>query len=72
MENTKELVDQIKKNMDQLLKANDQFLRDLPEDQRSKVLPIQLDIQNVIRAAKKGDINKINEISKRYADTNSK
>lgn len=71
MENTKELVKQVQKNLDKLLKQNDEILRNLPDEHKAKVLPIQLDIQNVIRAAKNGDMNKITEISKRYANTDS-
>jgi hypothetical protein len=71
MENTKEIVKQVKKNLDKLLKQNDQILSNLPDEHKAKVLPIQLDIQAVMRAAKSGDMNKIIEISKRYADTNN-
>ena len=71
MENTKELVKQVQKNLNKLLKQNDEILRNLPDEHKSKVLPIQLDIQNVIRAAKNGDMSKITEISKKYADTNN-
>jgi len=71
MENTKEIVKQVKKNLDKLLKQNDQILNNLPDEHKAKVLPIQLDIQAVMRAAKSGDMNKITEISKKYADTNN-
>ena len=71
MENTKELVKQVQNNLNKLLKQNDEILRNLPDEHKAKVLPIQLDIQNVIRAAKNGDMNKITEISKRYANTDS-
>ena len=71
MENTKELVKQVQKNLNKLLKQNDKILRNLPDEHKAKVLPIQLDIQNVIRAAKNGDMSKITEISKKYADTSS-
>lgn len=71
MENTKELVKQVQKNLNKLLKQNDEILRNLPDEHKAKVLPIQLDIQDVIRAAKNGDMNKITEISKRYANTDS-
>jgi hypothetical protein len=54
-----------------LLKQNDQILSNLPDEHKAKVLPIQLDIQAVMRAAKSGDMNKITEISKKYADTNN-
>lgn len=71
MENAKELVEQVKNNLDQLLKKNDEILINLPDEHKAKVLPIQLDIQEVMRAAKNGDMNKITEISKRYANTSS-
>ena len=56
MENTKEIVKQVKKNLDKLLKQNDQILSNLPDEHKAKVLPIQLDIQAVMRAAKSGDM----------------
>lgn len=71
MENTKEIVNQVKKNLNKLLKQNDEILRNIPDEHKSKILPIQLDIQNVMRAAKQGDISMITEISKKYADTNN-
>ena len=71
MDNTKEIVKQVKKNLDKLLKQNDEILSKLPDEHKSKILPIQLDIQAVMRAAKSGDMNKITEISKRYADTSN-
>ena len=72
MENTKELVKQVQKNLNKLLKQNDEILINLPDEHKSKILPIQLDIQAVMRAAKNGDMSKITEISKKYADTNNK
>ena len=71
MENTKELVKQVQKNLNKLLKQNDEILINLPDEHKSKILPIQLDIQAVMRAAKNGDMSKITEISKKYADTSS-
>ena len=71
MDNTKEIVKQVKNNLDKLLKQNDDILINLPDEHKSKILPIQLDIQAVIRAAKSGDMSKITEISKKYADTSS-
>lgn len=71
MNNTKEIVKQVKKNLDKLLKQNDEILSKLPDEHKSKILPIQLDIQAVMRAVKSGDMNKITEISKRYADTSN-
>lgn len=71
MENTKEIVNQVKKNLNKLLKQNDEILRNIPDEHKSKILPIQLDIQKVMRAAKQGDISMITEISKKYADTNN-
>ena len=44
--------------------------RALNEDQLKQVLPMQNDINSILNAVKKGDILAINEIQKRYADTN--
>jgi len=45
-------------------------LKTLNEDQLKQVLPMQNDINSILNAVKKGDILAINEIQKRYADTN--
>jgi hypothetical protein len=53
------------------MQINDQLINNLPVEQMEKLAPIQADIHQILRLAKKGDINKINEIKEKYADPNS-
>ena len=62
-----ELANEIKKSFEKLIHLHDEMLAKLPEDERKKVEPIQADIHNTLKAVKDGNINKINEISKKYA-----
>ena len=48
------------------------FLADLPNDLQEKVQPIQKDIESTLKAMRKGDTNKINELTKRYANSDTK
>jgi hypothetical protein len=69
MENIKELHENLGKSFKQLMDMNNDFLSNLNDEQRKQVLPIQNDINAVLRAVKKGDILAINEIQKKYANT---
>jgi hypothetical protein len=71
MIDAQELAKQVSESMNKLMKINDQLIKNLPVEQMEKLAPIQADIHQVLRLAKKGDINKINEIKQKYADTNS-
>jgi len=70
MEQIKDLQDNLGKSFKQLLDMNKDFLSNLTDEQRKQVLPIQNDINAVLRAVKKGDILAINEIQQKYANTN--
>jgi hypothetical protein len=48
---------------------NKELLKSLNDEQLKQVLPIQNDINNVLRAVKGGDILAINEIQKKYASS---
>jgi hypothetical protein len=69
MEQIKDLNDNLSKSFKQLLDMNKDFLSNLTDEQRKQVLPIQNDINAILRAVKKGDILAINEIQKKYANT---
>ena len=71
MIDVQELTKQINDSMNKLMQINDQLINNLPLDQMEKLAPIQSDIHQILRLAKKGDINKINEIKEKYADPNS-
>lgn len=68
MIDAQELTKQINDSMSKLMQINDQLINNLPVEQMEKLAPIQADIHQILRLAKKGDINKINEIKAKYAD----
>jgi hypothetical protein len=68
MIDVQELTKQINDSMNKLMQINDQLINNLPVEQMEKLAPIQADIHQILRLAKKGDINKINEIKAKYAD----
>ncbi len=70
MENVKDLAKELSNSFDKVMKLNAELLKTLNEDQLKQVLPMQNDINSILNAVKKGDILAINEIQKRYADTN--
>lgn len=70
MEQIKDLQDNLGKSFKQLLDMNKEFLSNLTDEQRKQVLPMQNDINDILRAVKKGDILAINKIQQKYADTN--
>jgi hypothetical protein len=70
MENVKDLAKELGKSFDKVMKLNADLLKSLNEEQLKQVLPMQNDINSILNAVKKGDILAINEIQKRYADTN--
>lgn len=71
MIDVQELTKQINDSMNKLMQINDQLINNLPVEQMEKLAPIQADIHQILRLAKKGDINKINEIKSKYADPDS-
>jgi hypothetical protein len=71
MNNVKEHIEQLQKSFQKMLKANEKILKGLPDEARLKVAPIQADINEILRAVKKGDLNRINEIRGKYADSDT-
>lgn len=69
MEQIKDLNENLSKSFKQLMDMNKEFLSNLTDEQRKQVLPIQNDINAILRAVKKGDILAINEIQQKYANT---
>lgn len=72
MENTKQIVDELKASLDKLIGMNNEFLTNLPSEHRNKVLPIQIDINSILEHVKNGNFEKINEIAKKYGCSNNK
>jgi hypothetical protein len=68
-ENITEITKTLEQSFNKLLNMNKELLKSLNEEQLKQVLPIQKDINNVLRAVKGGDILAINEIQKKYASS---
>jgi hypothetical protein len=68
-ENITEITQTLEQSFNKLLKMNAELLKSLDDEQLKKVLPMQTDINNILRAVKGGDILAINEIQKKYART---
>lgn len=67
----KQMADQMKGSMEQLIKMTDKALENLPIEERKKVMPVQKDIHTILDAVKKGDTMKIHEISRKYAGSDN-
>jgi hypothetical protein len=68
MNDLKKHIEQLQKSFKSMLKINEDILKNLPEDQRLKVAPIQADINEILRSVKKGDLMRVNEIREKYAN----
>jgi hypothetical protein len=68
-ENITEITKTLEQSFNKLLNMNKELLKSLNDEQLKQVLPIQNDINNVLRAVKGGDILAINEIQKKYASS---
>jgi hypothetical protein len=68
-ENITEITKTLEQTFNKLLNMNKELLKSLNDEQLKQVLPIQKDINNVLRAVKGGDILAINEIQKKYASS---
>jgi hypothetical protein len=68
-ENITEITQTLEQTFNKLLNMNKELLKSLNDEQLKQVLPIQNDINNVLRAVKGGDILAINEIQKKYASS---
>jgi len=69
MENIKELQENLNKSFKQLVNMNKELLTNLNDEQRKQILPMQKDINTVLKAVKNGDILAINTIQQKYANT---
>lgn len=66
------LVNELSGNFERLLKLQKSVFNDLPPDLRKKTDFVGKTITEIENAVKNGDMDKLNEINKRYADINSK
>jgi ElaB/YqjD/DUF883 family membrane-anchored ribosome-binding protein len=67
-----ETAEELKKNLDKLLKMQRQTINSLPEAERAKLQFVNSEINQIMKAAKEGDFNKLQEISQKYASSTDK
>lgn len=67
--NALETAEELKKNLDKLLKIQRQSINSLPEAERAQLQFVNSEINQIMKAAKEGDFNKLQEISKKYASS---
>ena len=67
--NALETAEELKKNLDKLLTIQRQSINSLPKEEREKLQFVNNDINQIMKAAKEGDFNKLQEISKKYASS---
>lgn len=72
MEQVEKLTKELVKSFEKVMKLNAELLKSLNDEQRKEVLPMQNDINTILNAVKNGDILAINEIQKKYADSNQR
>ena len=54
------------KNLDKLSKIGDKAINSIPADQRADIVPLQAQLNDALRAVKKGDVDKLSGIIKKY------
>jgi len=70
--NALETAEALKKNLDKLLKIQRETINSLPEAERAKLQFVNSEINQIMKAAKEGDFNKLQEISQKYASSTDK
>lgn len=65
-----ELASQVKKNLDKMLDLNSQALSMLPPEANKQRTEIQTDLNAILKAGKKGDLNALQTYLKKHADSN--
>jgi hypothetical protein len=61
----------VKGNMDKLLKIQAQAISQLPPEYSNELSFAIKDIKGIKEAIRKGDMDKLNELTQKYADSNS-
>lgn len=69
---SQELTKQVKKNLDKLLELNNQALNMLPDEAVKQRSEIQSDINAILKAGKKGDLDKLQTYLKKNADSSKR
>lgn len=72
IEETKKQVNEMQKQIEKLVILQDETLAKLPPEQYQKVQKYHADAHQMLRAMKTGDLTGIQNLLKKYADTNTK
>ena len=60
------------KDFDKIIEFNNGLLSQLPAEYDKQKAEIKADIESVINAAKKNDITKLNELMRKYGNSNNR
>lgn len=63
------LVNDLSVNMDKLMKVQTDIMKKLPPELQPQLASIKRDMNAVKKAIKNGDLDMLNELTKRYADS---
>lgn len=63
-----DIAKRLQKDVKKLKKIMDSSLANLPEEHQQKIVPIQADMNRILRSVKDGNVDAINEIRDKYAD----
>lgn len=66
--NSIKLALEMQKKFKQLMKLNEEIIAKIPNEHLEIKQQIQNDIKEITESVKKGDVSKLNELQKRYAD----
>jgi hypothetical protein len=68
--NIKDIEKSLLKDLGRMTKVLDAHLAQLPAEAMQKVAPVRSDMTRILKNIKDGDVDSINEIRDRYANTN--
>jgi len=67
-----EITGRLNKDVNRLMKLQNEALSKLPPDQYKHVQEAHKDSNTILRSMRNGDLNTLQEMIKKYADTNNK
>jgi len=65
------MVSSLSANMDKLLKVQTDVIKSLPPEFQGELAFALKDVRAIKKAVKNGDVEKLNELNKRYANSNN-
>lgn len=66
------LADNFKKDFDKLLNFQNQLVSQIPDQYAKERAEIQNDVESVIHAVKNNDLSKLNNLVKKYGNSNNR